>query len=163
MLSWLFIAISLIVGFGLSALDGTRRINILSFPLLALILWNLAVYGFIAIRAVRQSSVITKGRGVSALIAYIGVARASRLVARSARSIAAGASVEPIHAGMVREAARPLLLLRATRLLHVCAAAVGLGLVVGLYLRGIAFEYRAGWESTFLDPWEDTCDSVCSV
>jgi len=153
-LSWLFIAISLIVGVGLSALDGRRRINILSFPLLALILWNLAVYGFIAIRAVRQSSVITKGRGVSALIAYIGVARASRLVARSR------AFDVPLARALSRftrewyEAARPLLLLRATRLLHVCAAAVGLGLVVGLYLRGIAFEYLSACERTFLDPSE---------
>jgi hypothetical protein len=50
------------------------------------------------------------------------------------------------------EAAKPLLLLRATRVLHLCAAAVGIGLIAGLYLRGIAFDYRAGWESTFLDP-----------
>jgi hypothetical protein len=30
--------------------------------------------------------------------------------------------------------------------------AVALGLIAGFYLRGIALEYRAGWESTFLGP-----------
>jgi len=45
-----------------------------------------------------------------------------------------------------------LLVRRASRLLHLCAAAVGIGLIAGLYLRGIAFDYRAGWDSTFLEP-----------
>ncbi|HEX6411605.1 MAG TPA: DUF2868 domain-containing protein, partial [Burkholderiales bacterium] len=48
-------------------------------------------------------------------------------------------------------AARPLLVARAARVLHLSAAALGIGLIVGLYVRGIAFDYRAGWESTFLD------------
>jgi len=46
---------------------------------------------------------------------------------------------------------KPLLLARTARSLHLAAAAVGVGLIAGLYLRGIAFDYRAGWESTFLD------------
>jgi hypothetical protein len=40
---------------------------------------------------------------------------------------------------------------RAACALHLGAAAIGVGLIAGLYLRGIAFDYRAGWESTFLD------------
>jgi hypothetical protein len=35
--------------------------------------------------------------------------------------------------------------------LHLSAAALALGAVVGLFVRGLAFEYRAGWESTFLE------------
>ena len=50
------------------------------------------------------------------------------------------------------EAARPLLIARATRVFHLSAAAAGAGLIAGLYLRGIALDYQAGWESTFLDP-----------
>jgi hypothetical protein len=37
------------------------------------------------------------------------------------------------------------------RLLHAGAAALALGLCVGLYARGLVFDYRAGWQSTFLD------------
>jgi hypothetical protein len=40
---------------------------------------------------------------------------------------------------------------RAARVLHWSAALLALGAIVGLYVRGLVFEYRAGWESTFLD------------
>lgn len=48
--------------------------------------------------------------------------------------------------------AAPLHAARAARLLHCAAALFAVGLIAGFYLRGIAFEYRAGWESTFLSP-----------
>ena len=150
---WLLIVLSLIAGFGLSALDGTQRINILSFPLLGLVLWNLAVYAVIAIGAVRNSAPAGgKRQWFSVALAYVGAAQASRMVARSRvfdvpLSEALGRFTREWY-----EAAKPLLVLRATRVLHLCAAAVGIGLIAGLYLRGIAFDYRAGWESTFLDP-----------
>lgn len=35
--------------------------------------------------------------------------------------------------------------------LHAGAGALALGALASMYLRGLAFEYRAGWESTFLD------------
>jgi hypothetical protein len=38
------------------------------------------------------------------------------------------------------------------RLLHAGAAALALGLCIGLYARGLVFDYRAGWQSTFLEP-----------
>jgi hypothetical protein len=43
-----------------------------------------------------------------------------------------------------------LMILRAKRVFHVCAALVAVGLIVGLYVRGIGLRYEAGWESTFL-------------
>ncbi|MCM2312671.1 MAG: DUF2868 domain-containing protein, partial [Steroidobacteraceae bacterium] len=39
----------------------------------------------------------------------------------------------------------------ARRWMHLAAAAVALGLIVGLYLRGTVLRYEAGWESTFLE------------
>jgi hypothetical protein len=39
---------------------------------------------------------------------------------------------------------------RVASVLHHAAAAFAAGAVAGLYIRGLAFEYRAGWESTFL-------------
>jgi hypothetical protein len=35
--------------------------------------------------------------------------------------------------------------------MHTAAAALALGLIAGLYLRGLVMDYRAGWQSTFLD------------
>lgn len=49
-------------------------------------------------------------------------------------------------------ASAPLRRARASGLLHGAAAALASGMLAGLYLRGLAFEYRAGWESTFLGP-----------
>ena len=46
------------------------------------------------------------------------------------------------------------LLLQTTRLaawLHAAAAVLALGAVASLYARGLVFDYRAGWDSTFLD------------
>jgi len=40
-------------GIGLSALDGSRRINILAFPFLGLIAWNFAMYAVLAIGWIR--------------------------------------------------------------------------------------------------------------
>lgn len=48
--------------------------------------------------------------------------------------------------------AAPQQLLRGRLLLHGAAAALALGLVAGLYARGLVLDYRAGWQSTFLTP-----------
>jgi hypothetical protein len=39
---------------------------------------------------------------------------------------------------------------RSGRVLHLSAAFFAIGALLGLYLRAVAFEYRIGWESTFL-------------
>ena len=51
----------------------------------------------------------------------------------------------------VARAQRATASLRAETPLHVGAAALALGLVAGLYVRGLVLDYRVGWESTFLD------------
>jgi len=47
--------------------------------------------------------------------------------------------------------AAPLIAARVRMLLHVGAFAMALGAIAGMYVSGIAFEYRATWESTWLD------------
>jgi Protein of unknown function (DUF2868) len=147
----LLLPVSLATGVSLSALDGTRRINVLAFPLLGLVLWNLCVY---ATLVVRWSLALARRTPASALLAHTlaqsVVARLRRIVSRAA------AFNTPLAGALDRflaewlEAARPLLAARASRLLHLSAASVGLGLIAGLYFRGIALDYQAGWESTFL-------------
>src|SRR5688572_20169530 len=55
--TWAIVALGLIAGGALSALDGTRRINIIAFPLFALVAWNLVVYVSIGLRALRSRDV----------------------------------------------------------------------------------------------------------
>ena len=54
--SWILVLLLLLAfmaGLGLSALDGSRRINILAFPFLGLIAWNLVTYAVLAAAWVR--------------------------------------------------------------------------------------------------------------
>jgi hypothetical protein len=145
------VALGMVVGVALSALDGTRRINVLAFPVLGLVAWNLVMYAAIFAGWLRARRARTPRRRVPEILAHLATTRVSRLVAKS------GAFNAPLAEALGRftrewfEAARPLLVARAARLLHLSAAAVGIGLIVGLYVRGIAFDYRAGWESTFLE------------
>ncbi len=48
-------------------------------------------------------------------------------------------------------AAAPLIAARVRVVLHLAALAMALGAVGGMYVSGIAFEYRATWESTWLE------------
>jgi hypothetical protein len=44
----------------------------------------------------------------------------------------------------------PLTYARSARVLHLSAAAIAAGLLIGMYWRALGTEYRAGWESTLL-------------
>jgi hypothetical protein len=149
---WVVVTLGLLFGFVLSALDGTRRINILAFPLLGLVLWNLAVYVATFASWFRaRSTTMRPRRRLPEELAHIWMGYVARQVAKS------GAFHVPLAEALRRftkewfEIARPLLVARATRVFHLSAVAVGLGLIAGLYVRGIAFDYQAGWESTFFD------------
>jgi hypothetical protein len=149
---WVLGALGLLIGFALSALDATRRINILAFPLWGLMVWNLLVYAVLFVDSVRaRSPARPPRRRLPALLAQLGMSRVSRLIAKSGAFNAQLAEALGRFAQEWFEVARPLLVARATRVFHLSAAAVGVGLIAGLYLRGIAFDYQAGWESTFID------------
>lgn len=148
----LLVVLALLIGLMLSALDGTQRINILAPALLGLVLWNLLVYAAVCVEWLRPSTTSgSRRRWLAGLIARHGLARLTRLVVKSAAFNAPLAEALRRFTGAWYEAAKPLLVARATRIFHLCAAAVGIGLIAGLYLRGIVFDYQAGWESTFLD------------
>ena len=145
------IALGLVAGAALSALDGTRHINVLAFPVFGVVAWNLVMYAAIFAGWLRARRAQAPRRRVPEMLAHLATGRLSRLVAKS------GAFNAPLAEALGRftrewfAAARPLLVARAARVLHLSAAALGIGLIVGLYVRGIAFDYRVGWESTFLD------------
>ena len=150
--TWLLVALGLLAGAALSALDGTRRIDIIAFPLFALVAWNLAVYVSLAVRAFAAGGAgATRHRLLPRVLAE---ATARGVTAVATRSRAFDALLADALGRFAREwlqASRPLLLARAVRAFHLGAAAVGLGLIAGLYLRGVGLDYQAGWSSTFLD------------
>jgi len=139
-------------GVSMSALDGSRRINILAFPLIGLIAWNLLVYVLLLVTWMRSQGRASSGFWSATMYERWIAGRIEALMRHSTRYNV------PLSTGLRRFAAewttlsRPILYLRAKRLLHLAAALLTIGLIAGLYVRGIALRYEAGWESTFLGP-----------
>ena len=145
---WVGVAIvcfAFVLGVFVDQVGGAQRINILAPPVLGLLIWNVVVYlativGYIA----RYGEDATPGP-------------LRAMITRLARGLS-----PPRRGGAIRDAIvaffddwtrRSVALygFRAARILHFAAAALAAGVIAGLYLRGVAFEYRASWESTFLD------------
>ena len=138
---WLVVAAALLAGLVLDALSADKRINILAPPILAILLWNLAVYLLVGIHAFTGALLKPTQR----LLA--------RLMMGLPRSLLKPDAASPL-ALFVRQwlqLSAPGNAARAASVLHHAAAAFATGAVAGLYVRGLAFEYVAGWESTFLD------------
>ncbi|MGE0313285.1 MAG: DUF2868 domain-containing protein [Lautropia sp.] len=137
-----------LLGLLLDAVAADRRINILAPPLLALLLWNLLVYlamlvGALRTRAARGDVVDRPGPIARAFARIVGHA-ASRAPAQAAAPV-------PQFLSAWATMSAPLTAARSRAGLHLSAAAFAAGALAGLYFRGLAFEYLAGWESTFLD------------
>jgi hypothetical protein len=126
-----------------------QHINLLAFPLLLLVLWNLAVYLVLLLRHLVPSGRGSRDTPPAGIRRWL-IALAERTRAHPRGSRAIGGVFTSFTAAWVRASA-PLIEARAARILHLSAAMFGAGAVVGLYARGLAFDYRAGWESTFLD------------
>jgi len=150
--------VACVAGLVLSLLDSRVRIEILAFPLLGVVLWNLCVYALLLLAALRRPA-RRPGAGGFAGIA-VWVTWPARWAWRRATALIKRAAFyhRPLSVALRRFAdewwplARPLLLLQGQRLFHLASAALAVGLLAGFYVRGIALEYRAGWESTFLGP-----------
>lgn len=125
--------LGLLAGLAVDAIGGSQHINLLAPPVWGLIAWNLLVYASLAL----------PGRWPRAL---------QRLIVRQMAPTAGSgpAALHGFHA-LWAQASAPLLAARAARLVHLAALGLGLGLVASLYLRGLVLDYRAGWQSTFLN------------
>ena len=133
------VALAFIAGVAIDRVGGGQRINILAPPLLALLAWNVAVYALLALHVVPR-------------------VRPFALPFRRRREHAS-----PALARFAVEWARlrqPFVTASFAAVLHAAAAALALGALASLYLRGLAFEYRAGWDSTFLGPRGSTPAAV---
>lgn len=140
------VGLAFAIGLFVDQVGAAQRINLLDPPVLVLIVWNLAVYVMI----------------VAGIVLHYGEATGPGPL-RSAIARVAGGAVRPRGDDGARQAivtlgadwarrAGPLYAKRAARILHLAAALLATGVLAGLYLRGIAFEYRASWASTFLEP-----------
>ena len=155
----LLIACALVGGFLADPLGPAGHINLLNFPLLTLLLWNAVAYvGLLYHMIVPQSSGDRSQPGLPGLVEWLlglvvkgrlGRLRSDR--AQSPEEVQWIAAALMSYATRLLHSGRDLLITHARNLLHAAAAALAIGVMAGLYLRGFSFQYRAGWESTFME------------
>ena len=131
------VAVGLVVGMLADAMGGAQHIDLLSPPLWGLLAWNIGIYLLLAWRAVRPET------------PHDWLRRLVRRLGQPARGQRHGA-LRAFALDWTRLAA-PLAATRTALFLHLAAATLAAGMVAGMYLRGLVLDYRAGWQSTFLD------------
>ncbi|HMA32041.1 MAG TPA: DUF2868 domain-containing protein [Casimicrobiaceae bacterium] len=145
------IAAAFIAGVAAAHVGPGQQINLLAPPVLVLLAWNVAVYVALAIAVATSRGGVrtTVPEGLRSLLAKL-LGRMPVPWHEAAQKHPLASAAAAFAADWTRASA-PLWRRRAACILHVAAAALALGEVGGLYLRGIALEYRAVWQSTFLD------------
>ncbi|HSV45452.1 MAG TPA: DUF2868 domain-containing protein, partial [Ramlibacter sp.] len=134
---------ALLAGLLTDRIANPHRVDLLSLPLLGIVLWNLVLY---ALMLGRWLLVRSPGTGP----AWPGLRHAldGWLAGRYRR---APQDVRLAFALLWSRLAAGLQRLRLERVLHLCAAGLAAGVLLSLVTRGLVVEYRVGWESTFLD------------
>jgi len=146
--------LALLVGVSVNALGPARRVQLLNLPLVGLVVFNVGVY--VLLLAAASLRRLRGGRSVRRRPWLVGWARrlATWVVRTRRPNGAPSESVAALAVGRFLSSwgacAAPLWARRIGAVLHLGAAALVLGAVVGIYLRGLAVEFRVTWESTFL-------------
>ncbi len=146
--AWINVAFPIVafaVGALLEHVADRQHVNVLAFPLMAILVWNVVVYIVLLVRPVMHAS----GAKLNLRGPRRWLMTASQRSVRNLKGVASAAVGAFVGQWTVLVA--PLMAARAARVLHWAAALFAAGAVAGLYVRGLVFEYRAGWESTFLD------------
>ena len=135
--------LGLVAGALTEQIGAGQRINLLAPPLWGVVGWNLMVYLWWLSRLLRLR-----------MAPWLDLLSPRRALVRQCLGREPARTATPemaaFQAQWIRHAA-PINLARAAGLLHIASAALALGLMLGLYTRGLVFDFRAGWQSTFLD------------
>ncbi len=159
-LSIVFGAGAFLLGLATNELGSHKRISILAFPLMGMLVWNLGIYTLLALKWLRRVAGTLPEPAEPGTFTRL-IWRVMQPARRWRRLAEADLKIQVLQAGAVQrffaswlKAGSRLHLLRAQIILHSCAALLALGAVAGMYLRGLGLEYLAGWESTFLQAAE---------
>ncbi|MBL8352348.1 MAG: DUF2868 domain-containing protein [Burkholderiaceae bacterium] len=149
---WLLPAIAAGVGALGEHIGQAGVIHLLAPPLLGLLAWNLVVYGLLGVQALRRRATgAAPGGPLRQTLLRLAAGAGTRLAR-------AGAGLDAPRAAALARFQRDWLALsapwqsaRGAALLHLSAAALALGALASWYARGLVLDYRASWDSTFLD------------
>lgn len=136
---WILPLLALVLGGFIDRIDNPKQVNLLSPPLLAFVVWNLAVYLAILVMALWPRR--KKEPRPSTWLSQLLERRTGGLRGDVAKAFGL-AWVR--HAGALEGQ-------RWRRILHTSAAAWAVGVALSIVAGGLVREYRVGWESTLLD------------
>lgn len=146
-----------IAGLLINGLGPSQRVNLLNFPLLVLLLWNIGVFALtLLLPHLEKHSNGPLLRSLST-----GLAKMSGMLEKGPwHHVTLPGSTD---LWWVRQSAErfmnlwwvqghPVIISRVRHLLHLGAACLALGVILSMYFRGLVLDYQATWESTFLSP-----------
>ncbi len=133
-----------IVGYLSNELGPEKRINILSFPLLGILGWSLLVY----LREIWLFVSRKRPERFTRLFARLAPRPVENATDDPAASVLAGA--RRLFEKRWAQLSAPATAARLKSLLHLAALVLAASAIGGMYVRGLANEYRAVWESTFI-------------
>lgn len=143
------------IGLFMNGLGASQRVNLLNFPLLLLLLWNGALYLSAALLPSWRS--FTKTTWLDTVGTWLSQGPGSwGFRVRQPISLSDSSAASWIHEATKRFTAlwwphvQQAWTERLRQLLHLGAACMAAGLILGMYIRGLALDYQATWESTFL-------------
>ncbi len=148
-----------LLGLATNYLGPAGEVNLLLNPFMGLLLWNLAIYIILLLRLVmRRSSKLASASAGNLLVR--AAERLAALPLTSSKGLApkrrllVAARLRFLHDW--HETFPKLGGYRASALLHGAAAFLVIGVIAGLYLRGLALACHFNWPSTFLAVDDET-------
>lgn len=144
-----------IAGLLINGLGESQRINLLNFPLLLLFIWNVSIYlGTAVLRGLKSPPTQTwlefPAFRLSKIIGVGGKRSWQNLNISDPSSVQWVKEATSRYMMLMWAQAGPLWIQHLRQRLHLGAAFVAIGILFGLYIRGLVLDYQATWESTFL-------------
>jgi hypothetical protein len=174
--AWFFIGLAMAGGLASNYLGPSTKIHVIWNPMVILIAWNALVYAALAISSAFARPTETRDTGNSAVppqhrasnLRGYRLGFVEQIILGPALSWLLGvkAGLDEMHQDAVglRKVAqrfaelwwrlmRPIVRLWFRRTLHFSAIGIAIGAIVGMYVRGLFFDYNVAWQSTFVkDP-----------
>jgi hypothetical protein len=124
---WLLAAavLGLAAGVAVDQIGPAQRINLLAPPVWLLVLWNLLVFAALGVQALLPNAAV---RGLRQRLPHLWTPRAADSGPRQRLGLAWAQASAPLNAA------------RVALLLHTAAALLALGVMAGLYLRGLVLD-----------------------
>lgn len=138
---------ALLLGIFTDQAANPHQVNLLSKPLLLLLLWNLLVYAVLFANLLLSARGRTRPPRFAALRQWLAGLGEWRRRPRQLRGDVTSAFLLRWHT-----LTAPLYGQRLARVLHLAAAAWALGVALSLLFGGVWASYGVQWESTFLSP-----------